>query len=187
MQIDFRRGWAQTRRVCRLGVRLLTNLGSGDFLVILESLVFSCLGIIRWWRDIMVDSWSYLCWVLQMPPLPLTSRPCPKLSPRAFPFCELPLPVPTGCHLCFTHHFLTSTATQHFSPIYVLNIRAGDNVWQTHVVWSCLIPHMASSAPHIQDDLSLHTRRPWRTSGFFQLSAKYESKYSRTIVVWGII
>lgn len=53
MQIDFRRRWAQAERVCRLGIRLLTNLGSGDFLVIAESLVFSCLGIIRWWRDIM--------------------------------------------------------------------------------------------------------------------------------------
>lgn len=90
-----------------------------------------------------VDSWSYLLWVLQMPPLPLTSRPCPKLSPQAFLFLfffwATPPPVPTGYHLCFTHHFLTSTATQHFSPLSMCLTSEPEIMCDKHTVWSCLI------------------------------------------------
>lgn len=127
--------------MCRLGVRLLTNPGTRDFLVIEESLVFSCPGIIRWCRDIMLR-WipDPIHWVLQLPPLPLTSRPCPKLSPQAFPFFLYPSVLfPWG--VIYASHTISSPALplNTSPPIYVVNITSHDNVWQTCMVWSCLI------------------------------------------------
>lgn len=175
-------------------VVLLTNLQSGDFPLIEESLVFSCVGIIRWWRDIMRR------WI----PDPVSSgyysrHPCPwllslvlnyPLKLSLFFFVSL-LPGPTGCHLCFTHHFITSTATQHFSPIYVFHIRAEDNVWQTCVVWSCI--NLIWILQRLTSRMAcLCTHDGWgeRLSSFsgppntaLEQAWKMFSKYSRAMVV----
>lgn len=109
---------ADAWRACQLGIRLLKNLGNTDFLQIGDRLVFSCLRIILWWRDVMrrwisdlVSAGFYSC-----PPCPWTSWPCPKLSPQQLSFIfPRPLALMWRC-LCFTRQTLATLATQHFSP-----------------------------------------------------------------------
>lgn len=106
------------------GVRLLTNLGSGDFLLIAESLVFSCLGIIRWWRDIMrrwipdpISAGYYRChpcpWLLSL----VLNYPLKLPPPFSLFFWPPPLPcsqrVSFVLHTPFPHQHCHSTRRPH--------------------------------------------------------------------------
>lgn len=83
-----RKLWADVWRACQRGFRWPGDLGNRDFLQIGDRLVFLCLRIIPWWRDVMqrcisdrISSGFYSC-----QPCPWTSRPCPKLFPHHLSF-----------------------------------------------------------------------------------------------------
>ena len=133
--------WADAWRACQLGIRLQKkkkkNPGNRDFLQIEDRLVFSCLRIISWWRDVtlrwisdFISVGFYSCH-----PCPWTRRPCPKLAAlKSLPFFFLFYPdvfvrrTPAPQHPCYSALLSSS----------IPEIRDNEaDVWQTWEVWSC--------------------------------------------------
>lgn len=111
------RVWAEAWRACQLSIRLLKNLGNRDLPQIEDRLVFSCLRIIRWWRDVM-RSWIpdlISTGFYSSHPCPWTLLPRPQLSPRQLSFVNPTLLLPRGpvCARCTISSSPLALGTSH--------------------------------------------------------------------------